>query len=151
MPMRRTRAGPDEPPARCKVSSRPARKSRRVSRRSIAPPSWRSRAASGSSSVAPAASATTRRGTSSEAGAPRSAERLNVMVPDWCGEWMRASGAHPLDDLIAESGGAHLRRAGHLACEIVGDPLALDRVLESRHDQLASLLPAHVLEHHHAG
>src|SRR4029079_9734336 len=104
-----------------------------------------------SSSAAPAASAMTSRGTSSEAGVARSAARLSVMVPDWCRERMRASGGHPLDDLIAERGGTHLRRAGHLACEIVGDPLALDRVLESRHDQSADLLPAHVLEHHHAG
>src|SRR5690606_17509614 len=55
-----------------------------------------------------------------------------------------------LDDRVGELRRAQLRRALHQACQVVRDPLLLDGPAERGGDQVRSLLPAEVLEHHHA-
>src|SRR5919107_5734938 len=58
---------------------------------------------------------------------------------------------HVGDHRVGELRGLQLGRVVHLARQIVGDLLLLNRLLEPLLDQVRGLRPAHVAEHHHAG
>ena len=61
------------------------------------------------------------------------------------------SSCHVLDHLARELAALDLLRALHQPGEVVGDGLGADRLLQALDDQVGGFLPAHVLEHHHAG
>src|SRR3989442_12781925 len=55
---------------------------------------------------------------------------------------------HTCNNRVRELRGAQLRRACHLAREIVGDLLGGDRPVHSADDHVGGLVPAKVPEHH---
>src|SRR3989304_1540916 len=62
-----------------------------------------------------------------------------------------AGSSHVIDDGAGELGALHLGRAGHLPGEVVGDALLLDGPGHAGGDPPGDVVPAQVLEHHHAG
>ena len=58
---------------------------------------------------------------------------------------------HVADDPVSELRGLGERCATHLPLQVVGDVLLGHRTFDPFHHGIGSVLPAHVLEHHHPG
>src|SRR5262249_28630545 len=58
---------------------------------------------------------------------------------------------HVLDDSVPELRGLQFGRAVHQAREVVGHALRRDGAVHSLHDEIGSLRPAEVTQHHLAG
>jgi hypothetical protein len=58
---------------------------------------------------------------------------------------------HPLNNCLAESRAGDLSGGWHQPCQIVGDNAGLNAGSYAMDDQIGSLIPSHVFQHHHPG
>ena len=71
-----------------------------------------------------------------------------IVTPPRTGETRCPTTSHVADDIIAELRALDLRRAFHLAGEVVCDTLAADGAIKTFENQVCRFSPAHVAEHH---